>query len=336
MYDEAMSSAEQVRLQLAADDERYAALGAALRAQPPQGTVTIARGSSDHAAGYAAYLIMARLGHLVTSLPMSLLTLYQAPLEARRLLALSLSQSGRSPDLVEPMQLLRRAGATTVALVNDADSPLAHAVDWCLPLHAGPEQSVAATKSFICSLVAGARLVAHWGQQTEFMAALLALPECLAQACQQDWSSAITPLKKANQLMVIGRGPGLAIANEAALKFKETCGIQAEAFSGAEVKHGPMALVDAAYPLLIFAPRGPAQAGLLALAEEMRGRGAQVLLAAPADVASRDLTLARAAHADLDPISAIQSFYLLVEAVARARGLDPDRPRHLSKVTRTR
>lgn len=336
MYAEAVSSAQQVQLQLAVDQDRYAALGAALRARPPSGTVTIARGSSDHAAGYAAYLIMSRLGHLVTSLPMSLLTLYHAPLVARHMLAVSISQSGRSPDLVEPMQLLQRAGATTVALVNDAESPLARAVDWAMPLHAGPEKSVAATKSFICSLVAGARLAAHWGNRQDFMARINALPETLEQACRQDWSAAIEPLKNAQKLIVIGRGPGLAIANEAALKFKETCAIQAEAFSAAEVKHGPMALVDAAYPMLVFAPRGPVQDGLVALAAEMRERGARVLLAAPADVPSRDLTLTTAPHEDLDPITAVQSFYLLVEAVARARGQDPDRPRHLSKVTSTR
>jgi glucosamine--fructose-6-phosphate aminotransferase (isomerizing) len=336
MYDEALSSAQQVRRQLASDGERYAELGTALRAHPPQGCVTIARGSSDHAAGYCAYLIMSRLGHLVTSLPMSLLTQYAAPLKAKNLFAIAISQSGRSPDLVEPMLGLQQGGATTVALVNDANSPLARAVGWTLPLHAGPEHSVAATKSFICSLVAGARLTACWGDDIEFAACLDALPDALEQACLQDWSAAVEPLKSGQKLMVIGRGPGLAIANEAALKFKETCGIQAEAFSGAEVKHGPMALVDAAYPMLIFAPRGPVQAGLIDLADEMRGRGAHVLLAAPSDVPSRDLTLALSPHRDLDPITAIQSFYLLVEAVARARGLDPDRPRHLSKVTSTR
>jgi glucosamine--fructose-6-phosphate aminotransferase (isomerizing) len=138
---------------------------------------------------------------------------------------------------------------------------------------------------------------------------------------------------------VIARGTGLPVALEAALKFKETCGIQAEAFSGAEVQHGPMALVDEGYPLLVFAPRGPAQAGLLQLAEAMRGRGAQVLLAAPegsVDPATPLwLPLATTGHEDLDPIAAVQSFYPMVEALARARGRNPDRPQHLAKVTKT-
>ena len=338
MFSEAMSAPHQVSLQLASDAASYQELAAQLRTRPPNGVVTVARGSSDHAAAYLAYLVMSRTGQLVTSLPMSLLTLYKAPVASSGLLAITVSQSGRSVDLIEPMQIFREAGALTVALVNDAASPLAKAVDFCMPLHAGPEKSVAATKSFICSLVAAARLSTHWplGEHADLTLALQSLPQALEHACKQDWSSAVEVLSRAERLMVIGRGPGLAIAQEAALKFKETCGIQAEAFSSAEVKHGPMALVAADYPMLVFAPRGPAQAGLIALATEMRGRGAHVLLAAPPDVAERQLTLSPAPHPDLDPITAIQSFYLLVEAVSRARGLNPDMPRHLSKVTSTR
>eukprot|EP01041_Mallomonas_annulata_P038763 gene38763-62323_t len=182
MLEEALASARQVAQQLAADDDRYAALGAALRTLPPQGAVTIARGSSDHAAAYFAYLVMSRTGQLVTSLPMSLLTLYKAPLAKQRLLAVSISQSGRSPDLIEPMQLFEAAGATTVALVNDTSSPLAEAVDWALPLHAGPETSVAATKSYIAQLVSGARLVASWQGDPALHAALEALPQVLHRA----------------------------------------------------------------------------------------------------------------------------------------------------------
>lgn len=336
MYSEALASPQQARLQLQANETELCQIAQQLREHPPKGVITIARGSSDHAAHYLAYLVMARLGHLVTSLPMSLLTLYNAPISSEGLLAISVSQSGRSPDLVEPIEKLTRSGATTIAMVNDTASPLARAATHTLPLMAGPEQSVAATKSFICALVASARLVAHWGEQTELLKALNTLPQALERAAQQDWSKAVPLLQNAERLMVIGRGPGLAIAHEAALKFKETCGIQAESFSGAEVQHGPMALVDDSYPMLVFAPPGPAQASLVALAHDMRQRGAQVLLAAPDNIAERDLTLSTTDHPDLDPIAAIQSFYFLVEAVARARGRQPDVPRHLSKVTRTR
>lgn len=335
MLHEALEAPEAVARQLAADAGAWRDFGARLRTSPPASLLTVARGSSDHAAHYAGYLIMARLGRLVTSLPMSLVTLYQSRIACRGLAALALSQSGQSPDLVEPMRYFREGGAITAAFVNDTTSPLAEAAEWVFGLHAGQESSVAATKSFITQLVAGARLVAAWEDDPQLQDALVRLPDALRHAAQADWSSAVETLRHAERLFVIGRGLSLPVALEAALKFKETCAIQAEAFSGAEVQHGPMALIEEGYPLLVFAPRGPAQAGLLELAEAMRARGAQVLLAAPAGTHGASLPIAETASADLDPIATIQSFYPMVEAVARARGFDPDKPRHLNKVTRT-
>ena len=335
MLKEACSSAERVAEQLTQERDRYAELGAYLRAHPPTSVVTVARGSSDHAANYAAYLIMQRLGRIVASLPMSLITLNKAPLQAKDALAIAISQSGQSPDVVEPISYFKQHGATTVALVNDAASPLANAAQWTMPLHAGPELSVAATKSFITSLVAGARLAGHWQNDAAFLAAIEQLPEALTAATQVDWSSALEVLSPAQRIMVVGRGISFPVALESALKFKETSVIQAEAFSGAEIKHGPMALIHDGYPLLIFATRGPAQAGLIQLAEEMRGRGAHVLLAAPDNIKERNLTLPVAATPDLDPIVAIQAFYVMAAHLSVARGLDPDKPRHLSKVTKT-
>jgi glucosamine--fructose-6-phosphate aminotransferase (isomerizing) len=336
MLEEARSAPRAVAELLATDQEEYRTLGAALRAAPPAGIVTIARGSSDHAAAYLAYLLTVRSGRLVTSLPMSLVTLYRAPLVADRLLAIAISQSGCSPDVVEPIRELRKGGATTAAILNEASSPLGEAAQWVLPLHAGPERSVAATKSFICSLVAGARLTAHWCACKDLLQGLPLLPSALEEACSLDWSGAIETLAGTERLMVIARGMSHAIAKEAALKLKETCGIQAEAFSAAEVRHGPQALIAAGYPLFAFALRGPAQAEILALAAEMRQRGAKVILAAPADIPERDLTLASTRSEHLDPIAAIQSFHILAEAVARARGRNPDQPPFLNKVTSTR
>ena len=335
MLQEAHEASECVAKQLAHDASAYADLGARLRGDPPGSMLTVARGSSDHAAHYAAYLIMARLGRLVTSLPMSLVTLYQSRIQCKGLAALGFSQSGQSPDLVEPVRYLRSGGALTAAFVNDTSSPLARAAEWVFGLHAGEEKSVAATKSFIAQMVAGARIVAAWQDDVKLQFALSKLPDALHQAAQCDWSFAVEQLRDCDRLFVIGRGLGLPVALEAALKFKETCAIQAEAFSGAEVQHGPMALIVEGYPLLIFAPRGPAQAGLLDLAATMRSRGAQVLLAAPEGTPGANLPLVCTAAPELDAIAAIQSFYPMVEALSRARGFDPDRPRHLNKVTRT-
>jgi glutamine---fructose-6-phosphate transaminase (isomerizing) len=335
MFDEAAEAPAAAARLLAAEAAAFAELGARLRHQPPRSLLTVARGSSDHAAHYMAYLVMARLGRLVTSLPMSLVTLYQSRLDCEGLLALAFSQSGQSPDLVAPMRTFGEQGADTVAFVNDSHSPLAQASRLNIALHAGPEHSVAATKSCIAQLVAGASLLAAWQQDSDFVAALAELPAALDRAWQQDWTAALDALQGADRLYVIGRGTGLPIAMEAALKFKEVCGIHAEAYSGAEVQHGPMALVGEGFPMLVFAPYGPAHDGLLLLASQMRERGARVLLAAPPGTPGCELPLAASGHVDLDPIGVLQSFYRLVEALARARGLDPDRPRHLNKITRT-
>jgi glutamine---fructose-6-phosphate transaminase (isomerizing) len=336
MLEETRFAPRAVSKMLAKNGEEYKALGAKLRSNPPGGIVTIARGSSDHAAAYFSYLMAVRSGRLVTSMPMSLVTLYHAPLMADRLLTIAVSQSGRSPDVVEPIRELRLKGATTAAIVNDETSPLSEAAEWVLPLHAGTEQSVAATKSFICSLVAGARLTANWCESADLLEGLQSLPSALEEACSLDWSKAVETLAASERLMVIARGIGLSIAKEAALKLKETCGIQGEAFSAAEVRHGPQALIESGYPLFAFALRGPSQPEVLALAAEMKQRGAKVILAAPADVPERDLTLATTLSEHLDPIAAIQSFYTLVEAVSHTRGRNPDCPPFLNKVTSTR
>ncbi len=335
MLREALDAPTAVARQLALDGEHYGDFGVWLQEHAPSSVLTIARGSSDHAAHFVSYLIMARLGRLVTSLPMSLITLYHSKIACDGLLSMAYSQSGQSPDLVAPTRFLAEGGACTAAFVNDPDSPLGRAARWLFPLHAGAEISVAATKSFIAQMVAGARVVAAWQGDEQFGRALSGLPEVLARAARADWSAAVETLVTVDRLFVIGRGAGLSVAMEAALKFKETCGIQAEAFSGAEIRHGPMALIDEGYPLLVLAPRGPAQAGLLALAEEMRLRGARVLLAAPEATPTANLPTVQSAAPDLDPVSMVQSFYPMVEALARARGMNPDQPPHLAKVTRT-
>ena len=335
MLAEARAAGDAVAAQRDGTEPRLAELAAELRRRPPSVALTVARGSSDHAANYFAYLVMMRLGIPVASLPMSLFSLHESPFRGEGQFALALSQSGRSPDIVVAMQALAEAGATTAALVNQPGSPLAAACRWSVPLNAGPEQSVAATKSYIATLAAAATLVAHWSDDHALLSALYGLPASLHEACACDWSPASDRLAAAERIMVVGRGLGLAIALEAALKFKETCAIQAEAFSSAEVRHGPMALVDSGYPLLIFALRGPEQAGLLDLAADMRRRGAAVLLAAPDNVAGRDLTVVATANPLLDPIAAIQSFYVMAANLAVARGFNPDAPRHLAKVTCT-
>lgn len=335
MAEEARSAAEIVARQLTHDGPAYCELGARLRAAPPPSVVTIARGSSDHAASYLAYLVMTQLGHPVASLPPSVVTLFRAPLRLAGSLAVAVSQSGQSPDVVTTLEACGAAGARTAALVNQPGSPLSRVAASTLPLRAGPERSVAATKSFIASLSAMARVVACWKQDVALLDALKALPDTLAAACESDVSPLVSALTGVERLLVLGRGPGFSVALEAALKLKETCGMHAEAFTVAEVQHGPMALIDERFPLLVFAPRGPAQAGLVRVAEEFRGQGATVILVGPAGLPGVDLAVPESSHELLDPLCQAQAFYLAAAALAEARGLDPDAPRRLKKVTKT-
>jgi glutamine---fructose-6-phosphate transaminase (isomerizing) len=263
-------------------------------------------------------------------------TVYRQRLRLRDQLFLAISQSGRSDDLIEQTAAARAAGAVTVALVNATDSPLAEASDIVLPMEAGPELSVAATKTFIASASALLRLLALWSEDRTMAAVLGRLPDRLRQAGDLDWSEALTAFEAAPSLVTIGRGPTLAVAREAALKLKETCNLHAEAFSGAEFLHGPVALVDDDYPILMFVPTDAAQAGLLGLSSSLRKKGASLYAAEPGEPAAGRLPALAPDHPEADAICLIQSFYGLAVRLAERRGIDVDRPRHLQKVTRTR
>jgi len=334
MFLEAAEAPAVVRAQLAANAPLLRELGSRLRGARPRAVVTCARGSSDHAATYARYLIEAHTQILTSSAAPSMSSIYDANMEMRGVLFIAISQSGKSPDLLAATEDARDGGALTVALCNTPDSPLMQMVDVAVPLHAGAERSVAATKSYIASLSCIVQLLANWQDERDLSAALHQIPDQLARAWECDWTPGVETLREAVNLFVVARGFGLGIAQEAALKLKETCGLHAEAFSSAEVKHGPMALVRAGFPLLMFAQADDTRAGLEELAVEFAARGAHVLLAG-AEAHGATVLPSIAAHPVIEPILQIQSFYRMVNALALARGLDPDRPPHLHKVTET-
>jgi glucosamine--fructose-6-phosphate aminotransferase (isomerizing) len=335
MRTEALSAPGVVEEQFSENNLLYDELAQYLNQKNPYSLVSVARGSSDHAAQYLNFLATAKLGKLTTSLSMSAITLYEAQVDVSKSVGVAISQSGQSPDVIKPIEYMRAQKAPTIAMVNDENSPLAKAAEWMIPLHAGPEKAVAATKSFIASLSASAGLMATWKNDLQMIRGLHHLPDDLVKAQQLDWTSPIETLVKAKRIMVVGRGYGLSLAYEAALKLKETCSIQAEAFSAAEIKHGPQALIEEGYPLLIFANRGPALHNMLELAADMKARGANVILAAPPFVKEKQLEIQTTHAEELDLITAIQSFYLMVEELSRRLGLNPDQPRNLSKVTKT-
>ncbi|WP_375597726.1 SIS domain-containing protein [Devosia sp. Naph2] len=311
------------------------AAAARLRELDPALVVTVARGSSDHAATYLKYAFELTMGVPVASVGPSIASIYGRDLKLGKAAAIAISQSGKSPDIVGMAQSARRSGATTIAITNTAGSPLAEASDFTIDLHAGPEKSVAATKTFVTSVVAGLALLARWSGDAKIDRAVAALPESLARAVACDWSDLIGALNGHNALYVLGRGPGFAIANEAALKFKETCNIQAESYSAAEVMHGPVAIVTPGYPVLGLAARDAAETSVADMAHKLAGQGAKAFLTSERPGAAKAIPFAATGHPITDPLALIVSFYGFVEALSRHRGLNPDVPPALKKVTET-
>lgn len=314
------------------------AAGAALATLDPPVVVTAARGSSDNAANYFKYACEISAGVPVASIGPSIASIYRAPPRLAGSALVAVSQSGRSPDILSVAKATRKAGGLTVAVVNDATSPLAKICDHVIDLHAGPEKSVAATKSFVSSVIACLALLAAWRGDTALAAALERLPDQCRRALTLDWTGMFAPLAASGSLYTIGRGPSLAIAQEAALKFKETASLHAEAFSAAEVRHGPMSLIADGFPVLGFVAEDAAAGSVADTLAVLEGYGARVLAAGSARPEGEGLALPviRTGHPLTDALVMAVPFYGAVEALARRRGLDPDRPPHLKKVTETR
>ena len=334
MFAEAAEAPAVVRAQLRDNAGIVAQAADRLRAHPPTAALICGRGSSDNAGVFGRYLIESETGVLTSPAPLAVSSVYGQTPHIPGGVCFAISQSGKSPDLVAAASAAKAGGAFVVALVNVEDSPLSAVADLTIPLRAGPEVSVAATKSFIASLTALAHLVAEWTGDDALRAGLQALPDQLEAAWRQDWSAALPILESATNLYVVGRGPGFGVAREAALKLKETSGLHAEAFSTAEVRHGPMALVKDGFPVLMLAQDDVTRADAEELAADFAARGAKVFLSGPSEGRVTSLPAATG-HPVLEPVLLIQSFYGLAARLSVARGFDPDRPPYLNKVTET-
>lgn len=309
---------------------------AALRALDPDVVVTVARGSSDHAAGYLKYAIELQAGIPVASVGPSVASIYRRPLRLGRAACIGISQSGQSPDIIEMMRAGRDGGALAIAITNSLGAPISDACAHTLSLHAGPELSVAATKTFVVSVVAGLALLAEWQQEDSLRAAVAALPREFEAALACDWGALADRFVTAGQAFVLGRGPGFAIAAEMALKCKETCDLHAEAYSAAEVLHGPSALVKTRFPVLALGVEDAALPQVIETAEKLAAQGADVFLTGPWPARGvRNLPAVTGGHPLTAPLVSVVSFYAFAEALARRRGLNPDTPPNLRKVTAT-
>jgi glucosamine--fructose-6-phosphate aminotransferase (isomerizing) len=312
-----------------------AAAGRALREKDPAFLITIARGSSDHAATFIKYAVELTAGRPVASLGPSLASIYGAKLKLDGGAAIAISQSGKSPDIVAMAEAATKAGAVTVALTNTLPSPIASASNYAIDINAGPELAVAATKSFVNSIVAGLALLSEWVGDEALKAAIRDLPGHFEKAVKLDWSELANELGDAESLYMLGRGPALAIASEAALKFKETSNMHAEAYSAAEVLHGPVALVEKRFPVVTFAARDAAEASAVEIADSLSVKGALAFATSDKVKNARRLPFVATGHPITDALTLILPFYGFVEAWSRAKGFNPDAPVALKKVTET-
>jgi glucosamine--fructose-6-phosphate aminotransferase (isomerizing) len=334
MWQEAKQSALCVQSQILNHASAFKKVAEKLRDLNPHILVTCGRGSSDHAATYIRYLAEIHLGILTSSNSPSISSIYDVKQNMEGCCFLVISQSGRSPDLLSAARSAKATGAYVVAMVNDVESPLAKVADDVLPICAGVESSVAATKSYICSLAAGLHLIAHWTQKEWLKNILIDLPNELRNGWTYDWTPLLDSLKSAEHLAILGRGVGLAIAQEAALKFKETCGLHAEAFSSAEFSHGPKAILQNKMPVLIINQEDETKQSTKNTALELLHIGANLLIAGGEVPGVIHLPYSKV-NSTIAPILLVQNIYQIAAMLAIYKGLNPDQPPLLRKVTET-
>ncbi|MEM8936106.1 MAG: SIS domain-containing protein [Pseudomonadota bacterium] len=342
MAQEASETPMRVADQLNKNASIVAKIADNLKQFDPALIVTCARGSSDHAATYVKYLFETRLRLPVASFAPSVSSVYDVTVRLERAVFVAISQSGQSPDLLKSTEAALTAGAYVIALVNDASSPLAALANDVLPLEMGPETSVAATKSCLGSMTAAYQLCAACAESNVMDDALRALPEAFFETLNSNWTAAAPAFTEASQALIVSRGLGFAAAQEAALKLKETSQLQAEAFSTAEVRHGPMAIVGPHIPIIAAATGDAATGSIEDIARHFATLGAPVFLASPEEITGSDmpagvryLPTPHAPESALQPLVFLLTFYMFANKLAVARGLDPDNPTGLRKVTET-
>jgi glucosamine--fructose-6-phosphate aminotransferase (isomerizing) len=323
---EATEAPQRIAEQLAANAATVQQVVEQIRQRSPKFVYMVGRGSSDHAGVFAKYLIEIEVGLPVAAAAPSIASVYNKSLQLADALVLVISQSGRSPDILAQVDMAKRSGAMVVALVNDTTSPLAEQAHYTLPLHVGAEKAVAATKSYLATLSAILQLVSVWSGNQALQQAVQQLPQSLQAAIDLPQQLTAQALENVAHLVVLGRGLGYAISREIALKLKEVCGIHAEAFSSAEFLHGPVTLVKNQFAIVDVTIEDESLSAHRSQIEDVCSRGAAIV-----QLHHRGVN----ADARVLPLLVLQRFYLDVEVVARSRGINPDAPPGLNKVTKT-
>ena len=347
LRDEILEQPAAARRFLASQSDSVDAIAAAVRGREIDHVVIAARGTSDHAAIYAQYVLGVRHGMTAGLATPSVVSVYGANLRLTRTLVLAISQSGASPDIVAVVEAARRQGAPTVALTNDPSSPLADSADWTLDLSAGPELAVAATKTYTASLLAvaalSAALTSDPAARATDRAAVAAVPEAIEAmlALEPEMERIARAQVAANRLLVIARGYEYATAREWAIKIKELAHVFADPYSAADFQHGPLALIEPGVPVLAVVRDGPTATGLTEQLADLRvDLDAQLTIVSDVPdalaLATWPVAVARPPAEWLAPIATIVAGQLHALYLTIARGLDPEDPRNIRKVTRTR
>ncbi len=342
LHSEILEQPEVARRLLAAQADNIERIAASLRERPVGHVVIAARGTSDHAAVYAQYVLGVRHRLTVGLGTPSIVSLYGAAPDVRDALVIGISQSGASPDIVAVVDAARAQGAPTIAITNEPDSLLAAAADRTIDLGAGPEVAVAATKTYTAELLAIALLSAALADDPADRAAVAAIPATLARALalEPEIERIAADQAAANRALVIARGYEYATAREWALKLKELARVFADPYSSADFQHGPLALVEPGVPVIAIARAGAPEADLVTLLARLREDLGAELMVASDDVealghATWPVSLPSGTPEWLGPIVSIVVGQLHALHLTRARDLDPERPRNLRKVTRT-
>jgi len=342
LYDEILEQPQVIARLIAEESSRIARIAAELEQRDIQYVLIAARGTSDNVATYGKYLFATMLQLPVALAAPSLYTLYhQPPRTSKGALVIGISQSGESPDIVAVLDEARQQGAITLAITNEPDSPLAQSAQHIIACHAGKELSVAATKTYTAQLTALALLVAHWSGHPENRSQIQLLPE----AAEKTLGLRETVRQRAERYrymeacVVLGRGYNYGTAHEIAIKIKELSYLLMDSYSPADFKHGPIAVIEQGFPVILVAPSGQVFADMLSLAKELAEKGAELIAISDRkealDIAVTPLRLPVALPEWLSPIVTVIPGQLLAHDLTVARGYDPDHPRGLLKVTLT-
>lgn len=304
--------------------------------------VIAARGSSNHAATYGKYIIEMNLGIPVALAAPSIFTIYGGELNLANSLVISISQSGQAADVIEVTKSANRQGAITTAITNSPGSPLANVAKFHLYCDAGSEQSVAATKTFTSQMYLLARLTAEWARDSHMKNELSYVPQKISDILETagEIGKHTVRYRFMNECFVLARGVNYPIALEAALKIQETCYVRAKAFATSEFQHGPIAMVDKDLPVIILAPDGPSYPYMREITSRLKQKQVELIIISNLkdmlDSATCAFPIPQTNNDIISPFFNVVTAQIFACQLSVAKGLDPDKPRELSKVTITR